>query len=161
MHILEKQTFPVINRKVKEIFLNYRWCNEGFPGDSIDKEPTCQCRRRKRHRFNPWVRKIPWRRKWHPSQYSCWENLMDRGAWPATVQRVAKSWTQLSEHTPSVSLINVLQFSVYESSTSLMRFIPKYFILETVILKVTFFFLNIPFLIFHCLCEEMQPISVY
>ena len=24
------------------------------------KEPTCQCRR---HRFNPWVRKIPWRRK--------------------------------------------------------------------------------------------------
>ena len=65
---------------------------------------------------------------------------MDRGAWPATVQRVAKSWTQLSEHTPSVSLINVLQFSVYESSTSLMRFIPKYFILETVILKVTFFF---------------------
>ena len=86
---------------------------------------------------------------------------MDRGAWPATVQRVAKSWTQLSEHTPSVSLINVLQFSVYESSTSLMRFIPKYFILEAVILKVTFFFLNIPFLIFHCLCEEMQPVSVY
>ena len=25
------------------------------------KEPTCQCRR---HRFNPWVKKIPWRRKW-------------------------------------------------------------------------------------------------
>ena len=25
------------------------------------KESTCQCRS---HRFNPWVRKIPWRRKW-------------------------------------------------------------------------------------------------
>ena len=25
------------------------------------KEPTCQ---RRRHRFNPWVRKIPWRRNW-------------------------------------------------------------------------------------------------
>ena len=25
-------------------------------------EPTCQCRRHKRHRFDPWVRKIPWRR---------------------------------------------------------------------------------------------------
>ena len=25
------------------------------------KESACQCRRR---RFNPWVRKIPWRRKW-------------------------------------------------------------------------------------------------
>ena len=25
-----------------------------------------QCRRNKRHRFHPWVRKIPWRRKWQP-----------------------------------------------------------------------------------------------
>ena len=25
---------------------------------------TCQCRRPKRHKLNPWVRKIPWRRKW-------------------------------------------------------------------------------------------------
>ena len=31
------------------------------------KEPTCQCRRCKRHWFNPWVRKIPWRRKWQPT----------------------------------------------------------------------------------------------
>ena len=31
------------------------------------KEPTCQCRRHKRHRFDPWVGKIPWRRKWHPT----------------------------------------------------------------------------------------------
>ena len=28
---------------------------------------TCQCRRRKRHGFHPWVRKIPWRRKWQPT----------------------------------------------------------------------------------------------
>ena len=27
------------------------------------KGPTCQCRR---YKFNPWVRKIPWRRKWQP-----------------------------------------------------------------------------------------------
>ena len=26
--------------------------------------PACQCRRHKRHRLNPWVRKIPWRRAW-------------------------------------------------------------------------------------------------
>ena len=31
------------------------------------KEPTCQCRRHKRGRFNPWVRKIPWRRTWQPT----------------------------------------------------------------------------------------------
>ena len=28
------------------------------------KESTFLCRRRKRHRFDPWFRKIPWRRKW-------------------------------------------------------------------------------------------------
>ena len=27
----------------------------GFPGDASGKESVCQCRRRKRHRFNPWV----------------------------------------------------------------------------------------------------------
>ena len=27
------------------------------------KEPACQYRRHKRHGFDPWVRKIPWRRK--------------------------------------------------------------------------------------------------
>ena len=38
----------------------------------------------------------------NPLQYSCLENPMDRGAWPVTDQRVAKSWTQvkrLSTHT--------------------------------------------------------------
>ena len=29
-------------------------------------------------------------------QYSCLENPKDRGAWQATVHRVTKSWTQLS-----------------------------------------------------------------
>ena len=32
----------------------------------------------------------------NPFQYSCLKNLMDRGAWQATVQRVTKSQTQLS-----------------------------------------------------------------
>ena len=27
----------------------------------------CQCRRCKRCRFDPWVGKMPWRRKWHPT----------------------------------------------------------------------------------------------
>ena len=36
----------------------YRWLS--------GKELVCQCRRHKRHRFDPWVGKIPWRRKWQP-----------------------------------------------------------------------------------------------
>ena len=31
------------------------------------KESTSQCRRHKRHRFSPWVGKIPWRRSWQPT----------------------------------------------------------------------------------------------
>ena len=37
--------------------------SRGFPGGAGCKEPTRQCRRCKRHRFDPWVRKIHWRRK--------------------------------------------------------------------------------------------------
>ena len=32
----------------------------GFPGGTRGKEPTCQCRRRKKRRFDPWIGKIPW-----------------------------------------------------------------------------------------------------
>ena len=31
------------------------------------KEPSCQCRRRIRHGFDPWVGKIPWRLAWQPT----------------------------------------------------------------------------------------------
>ena len=31
------------------------------------KEPACRCKRHKRCWFHPWVRKIPWRRKWQPT----------------------------------------------------------------------------------------------
>ena len=39
----------------------------GFPGGTSDKEPGCQCRRCKRLRFDPYARKIPWRREWEPT----------------------------------------------------------------------------------------------
>ena len=45
-----------------------RICNQvdlrlGLPRWLSGEESTCQCRRHKRCRFNPWVRKIPWSRK--------------------------------------------------------------------------------------------------
>ena len=49
----------------------------------------------KRCGFNPWVRKIPWRRHGNPLQYSCLGDSMDRGAWWATVHRVTKGQTRL------------------------------------------------------------------
>ena len=47
--------------------VSFRWYLHGFPCGACVKEPACQCRRQKRHGFDPWVRKIPWRRKWQPS----------------------------------------------------------------------------------------------
>ena len=38
----------------------------------------------------------------NPLQYSCLENLMDGGAWSATVHRVAKRQTRLSDFTFNV-----------------------------------------------------------
>ena len=62
-----------------------------------DEESVCQCRRPQIHGFAPWVRKVPWRRKWQPTQYSCLENYMDRGAWWTMVHGVAKILIQQSD----------------------------------------------------------------
>ena len=62
----------------------------GFPCSSVGKE--CACRR---PRFNSWVGKIPWRRKWQPTPVFwecfpvCLGNPMDRGAWQAMVLGVS------------------------------------------------------------------------
>ena len=63
-----------------------------MPDGAGGKEPACQCSRYKRHGFNLWVGKIPGGGRDSPLQYSCLENPMDRGAWQATVHRVANSW---------------------------------------------------------------------
>ena len=35
-----------------------------FPGGASGKEHACQCIRHKTREFNPWFKKIPWRRAW-------------------------------------------------------------------------------------------------
>ena len=35
------------------------YISPGFPDGTSGKEPACQSRRHKTHRFDPWVRKIP------------------------------------------------------------------------------------------------------
>ena len=60
----------------------------GFLGGTGGKEPTCQCKRHKKHKFNPWVRRSPGGELGNPLQYSCLEIPMDRGDWQAMVHRV-------------------------------------------------------------------------
>ena len=64
----------------------------GFPGGASGKEPTCQCRRHKRRGFDPWVKKIPWRRSRQLTPV-----FLPGEAWWATVNRVPQSWTQLKQ----------------------------------------------------------------
>ena len=42
------------------------WTNLGFSAGASGKEPAGQCRRHRRHGFDPWVGKIPWRRAQQP-----------------------------------------------------------------------------------------------
>ena len=80
----------------------------GFLGGASGKEPTCQCRKHKRHGFDPWVRKIPWRRAWQPtpvflpgeshgqrnlagySPWSCKKSDTTEATWHAHIQEKIK-----------------------------------------------------------------------
>ena len=48
-------------------FVSMISCSIRFPDGASGKEPACQCRRYKRHEFDPWVGKSPWRRAWQPT----------------------------------------------------------------------------------------------
>jgi len=39
----------------------------GLTGGASGKETTYQCRRHKRHGFDPWIEEIPWRKAWQPT----------------------------------------------------------------------------------------------
>ena len=74
-----------------EIVFTKPKASSGFLGGTSCKEPACQCRKHKRHRFDLWVGKIPWKGNGNPLQDSCLENPMDREAWWALVCGVAES----------------------------------------------------------------------
>ena len=46
----------------------------------------------------PGLGRAPGEGSGNPLQYSCLENLMDRGVWQAMDHGVTKSWTQLRKH---------------------------------------------------------------
>ena len=73
-----------------------------FPGGAGDKEPDCQCRRHERHEFNPWVRKIFWRKAWQPhSSIPAWRILWteDPGWLQSMVlQRVGHDWNNWAQY---------------------------------------------------------------
>ena len=71
--------------------LGVRW---GFPAGTSE-EPACQCSRCKRHEFDPWVWKIPWRRARQPTPvFLPGESHGQRSLAGYTFHGVTKSRTQ-------------------------------------------------------------------
>ena len=64
-----------------------------FPGGASGEEPACQCRRCERCGFDPWIRKIPWRRAWPPTPIC----LPGESPWTEEVVRVYFSWKFLGQ----------------------------------------------------------------
>ena len=71
-----------------------------FPGGANGIEPACQCRRCKRHRFNPWLGKIPWRRAWKstpvflPAESHGQRSLVSYSPWVANGGRKVSDKTE-------------------------------------------------------------------
>ena len=74
-------------------------CVFGFPGGANVKEPTWQCRRHKRYRFHRGLERYPGREGMATTPvFLPGKSHGQRGAWQATVHRVAQSQTWLSTH---------------------------------------------------------------
>ena len=73
----------------------------GLPRWHSGKQSTCRCRIQKSLGFDPWVRKIPWRRKWQPTpvflpgESHAQRNLADYSPWGCKESAMTE---QLSTH---------------------------------------------------------------
>ena len=69
----------------------------GFPDGAVVKNLLASAGDARDTGSIPGSRRSPRVGNGNPLQFSCLENSTDRGAWPATVHRVAKSRTRLSD----------------------------------------------------------------
>ena len=79
---------------------------QDLPGGPSDKEPTCQCRKRRRLGLHPWVGKIPWRGAWHPTpvllpgESHAQRSLAGYGPWGCTESAGLKGLAHQVSRTP-------------------------------------------------------------
>ena len=80
--------------------VSYGFC--GLPRWLKGKESTCQC---KRLGFDPWVWKVPWRRKWQLTLVAClaWEISQTEETGRLQLVGLQKNWAQLSNQTATTA----------------------------------------------------------
>ena len=85
-----------------------RW---GFSGASVGRELPCNPRDARDMGSIPGSGRSPGGGHGYSLQYSCLENLMDRGAWWATVhrlQRVGHDWSEWAQHILPYNDLNII-----------------------------------------------------
>ena len=80
----------------------------------------------KRCRFEPWVGKMPWSRKWQPTPMFLLE-ITDKGAWQATVHGVAELNETGHAHThtacmPTVYICNICEYTFIICINTLLNY---------------------------------------
>ena len=83
-------------------------------GGTSGKEPTCQYRRCKRHRFDPWVKKIPWKRARQPTPVFLpgeFQGQMSLVGYHPSGRRVQEDWSDLARACTAVKDILLLALS--------------------------------------------------
>ena len=94
---------------------------------SVDKESTCQWRRSRRCRFDPWVEKIPWRRKWQPTpvflpgKSQGQRSLAGYGSWDHKESDMTGC-----AHTHTQSIVLNLELPKYNRTFCLQKQFPKW-----------------------------------
>ena len=76
---------------------------EWLPRWLSGKEATCQFRKCRRHEFDPWVGKAPWRRKWQPSPVFLPGESHGQRSLAGYSPQGHKSWTRLSNWTTTTA----------------------------------------------------------
>ena len=102
---LSSSSIPLLLYFHDKVFLSFLFCCGGFPGGTSGKGLPCSSKG-KESACNagdqgsiPWSGRSSGEGNGNPLQCSYLENPMNRGVWQATVHRVAKSWTRLSNCT--------------------------------------------------------------
>ena len=80
----KSNTVPALTKFITQWEIQEKVMQYGLLSWLSGKESTCRCRR---HRFDPWLRKIPWNRKWQPTPvflpgtYHAQRNLVGDSPW--------------------------------------------------------------------------------
>ena len=93
------ELFPLLSSTKHQLSLQPGTIREGFPGGTVMKNLPASAGDARAVSLIPESERSPGGGDSNPLQYSCLENFMDRGAWPAIVQMVAELDTHSHTHT--------------------------------------------------------------